>query len=62
MNKLQNRFLDVILSANTFKNKYKLISEIDIDSTNLDDKTKENIRKIQKLVNQVDSNTTVHSD
>lgn len=58
---LQNRFLDVILSANTFKNKYKLISEIDIDSTNLDDKTKENIRKIQKLVNQVDSNTTVHS-
>ena len=37
-------------------NKYKLISEIDIDSTNLDDKTKENIRKIQKLVNQVDSN------
>lgn len=24
---LQNRFLDVILSANTFKNKYKLISE-----------------------------------
>lgn len=58
---LQNRFLDVILSANTFKNKYKLISEIDIDSTNLDNKTKENIRKIQKLVNQVDSNTTVHS-
>lgn len=58
---LQNRFLDVILSANTFKNKYKLISDIDIETTNIDDKTKENIRKIQKLVNQIDANTTVRS-
>lgn len=57
---LQNRFLDVILSANTFKNKYKLINDIDTTS-NLDDKVKENIEKIQKLVNQVDANTIVRS-
>lgn len=57
---LQNRFLDVILSANTFKNKYKLINDIDTTS-NLDNKVKENIEKIQKLVNQVDANTIVRS-
>lgn len=57
---LQNRFLDVILSANTFKNKYKLVNDVDTTS-NLDDKVKENIEKIQKLVNQVDANTIVRS-